>query len=272
MATSGANLLEQHITCNVCLEVYTNPHALRCLHTYCYQCIQDVKQEDQVHCPECRQYTNLSKVKKDFKMESLIEINRNMSENDAKPQETVCDVCNDSMKPVESFCTNCEELLCTDCSKAHRGMKLTKNHKLMTFAELQQSKKQEMDKHIETVSDEERKIDSICTSNRKLVENIKKTEVKQINEVNRLRQSIIGDVDKHHDDMIKEIQSINQNIIQRLEQQGQMFTEARQQLADKRQLLTDVLDSRNIAHRHAEKPEWPTQTRSGSNLLWVAHL
>ena len=240
MATSAVNPLEEHITCPVCLEVYTGPHILRCLHTFCYQCTQGVKQGDRVKCPECRQYTKLSEVKKDFKMESLIAVCRNISRNDDNPQETVCDLCEDAMKSVESFCRNCEELLCANCSKAHRKSRATKNHTLIIFAELEKFKKQEMDKYIKTITNEEREMDSKCCSNRELIENIKQAEVRQMAEVNRLRKSIIDDVNNHHDSLLSEIQSINQNTIQSLDQQGQMFTEARQQLAEKKQFLADV--------------------------------
>ena len=246
MATSLANPIEQHITCNVCLELFVNPHALRCLHTYCYQCIQNLERENRIWCPECRQYTDLSDVKKDFKMESLITTYRDVSENDDEPQETVCDACEDSMKPVKSFCTNCEELLCADCSKAHTGMKATKNHKLITFAQLRESKKQEFDNYIETVSDEEREMDLKCTRNRELIENIQQAELGQMAEVNRLRQCIIDDVNSHHDSLLSQILSINQDKIRNLEQQGQMFREARQELTDKKQFLQDVSHTQDI--------------------------
>ena len=247
MATSTVNPLEEHISCSVCLEVYTNPHILNCLHTYCYQCVLDVKQGNRVKCPECREYTNFREVKKDFKMESLIAINKNTSQKDDQLQETVCDLCEDSTKPVQSFCTNCKEHLCANCSKVHRRGRATKDHKLISFADLQKSTKQEMDKYIETITDEERKMDSKCTSNRELINNIKQAEGRQMAEVNRLRKSIIEDVNRHHDSLLSEIQSINQNTIRRLEQQGQMFAQAKQQLADKKQFLADVSETHDIA-------------------------
>ena len=247
MATSTVNPLEEHISCSVCLEVYTDPYILNCLHTFCCQCLLDVKRGNRVKCPECREYTKLCDVKKDFKMESLIAINRNTSVNYDNPQETVCDLCEDSTKPVQSLCTNCEDFLCANCSRAHRNSKFSKTHKLMPFADLQKSKKQEMDEYIQTIMDEEREMDSKSTSNRELIYNIKQAEVRQMAEVNRLRQSILDDVNRHHDNLLSEIQSINQDTIRRLKQQGQMFTKAKQQLADKKQFLADVSQTHDIA-------------------------
>ena len=246
MATSAVKPLEDHITCSVCLEVYTDPHALSCLHTYCYQCIQGIKHGNHVQCPVCREDTDLREVKKDFKMESFIAVYRNtIATNYLK--ETVCDLCRDSSKPVQSYCANCEELLCAHCIKVHSAMGLDRDHIVITFSELQQSKTQELDKHIKLVSDEERDMGCRCTCNIELIANIKQAEVRQMAEVNRLRQSIIDDVNSHHDSLLSEIQSINQNTIESLQQQGQMFTEARQQLAGKIQFLSHVSQCDHLA-------------------------
>ena len=244
--TSGANSLEEHIRCSVCLEVYTDPHMLKCLHTFCHQCIQGVKQRNHIRCPECRQHTNLKRVKKDFKMDSLIAIITNMSGSGDNPQETVCDACEDSMRPVISFCTNCEDLLCGNCFKAHRGMRLAKDHIVVTFADLQQSKKQKMDKYIKMVRDAETAMDIKCDSYRELISYIQIAEAGQMAEVNRLRQSIIDDVNSHHDSLLSEIRLINRAKIRSLEQQAEMFSETKKQLADKKQFFVDVSQTRDI--------------------------
>ena len=51
--------LEAHITCSVCLDVLEDPHALKCLHTYCLKCIKQLQDNHlQVSCPDCRKVTN----------------------------------------------------------------------------------------------------------------------------------------------------------------------------------------------------------------------
>ena len=285
MAALPHNPLEDHISCSVCLEVYTDPQMLRCLHTFCYQCIQVVKDGDRVPCPECRQHTKLSEVKKDFKMESLIAISRNTSGKDDKPQETVCDLCEDSTKPVQSFCTNCEDRICANCSKAHRKSKATKDHELVTLADLEKSKRQEMDKYIQTITDEEREMYSKCASNRKLIKNIKQARKRQISEVNQLRQSIIDDVNSHHDSLLSEIQSINEDTIRSLEQQQQMFADAKQRLVNKKQFLADISQTHDIGiltdtlknlseqHKqeltaiHAKLPRFDENVKSSVNVV-----
>ena len=40
--------LDEQLTCNVCLDQYTNPKTLPCLHSFCLKCIEKLPQEPQV--------------------------------------------------------------------------------------------------------------------------------------------------------------------------------------------------------------------------------
>ena len=40
--------LDEQLTCNVCLDQYTNPKTLPCLHSFCLKCIEKLPQEQQV--------------------------------------------------------------------------------------------------------------------------------------------------------------------------------------------------------------------------------
>ena len=39
---------DEQLTCNVCLDQYTNPKTLPCLHSFCLKCIEKLPQEQQV--------------------------------------------------------------------------------------------------------------------------------------------------------------------------------------------------------------------------------
>ena len=45
--------LDEHLTCSVCLDQYTNPKTLQCHHSFCLKCIEKLPQEPQVstHTP-----------------------------------------------------------------------------------------------------------------------------------------------------------------------------------------------------------------------------
>ena len=40
--------IDEQLTCNVCLDQYTNPKTLPCLHSFCLKCIEKLPQEPQV--------------------------------------------------------------------------------------------------------------------------------------------------------------------------------------------------------------------------------
>ena len=52
MATAGnvLNILE----CAVCLETFTRPRTLPCVHTFCLGCVEPLAIEGSIKCPECR--------------------------------------------------------------------------------------------------------------------------------------------------------------------------------------------------------------------------
>ena len=41
--------LDEQLTCNVCLDQYTNPKTLQCHHSFCLKCIEKLPQEPQVN-------------------------------------------------------------------------------------------------------------------------------------------------------------------------------------------------------------------------------
>ena len=71
MATRSSTALEEldeQLTCNVCLDQYTNPKTLPCLHSFCLKCIEKLPQEPQVHT---HTHTHLLDIQSDFVYTSL---------------------------------------------------------------------------------------------------------------------------------------------------------------------------------------------------------
>ena len=61
MATGSLKELEEEILCAICLEHYTDPRVLPCLHYYCKECIHDLAFKtgtaQPFPCPECSRET-----------------------------------------------------------------------------------------------------------------------------------------------------------------------------------------------------------------------
>ena len=210
MATAGLKALEEHITCGVCLEVYTNPQILKCLHVFCQACVQGVKQGDTVRCPKCREYTKVNDIKSDFNMANLIAIQKAPRDDSPPVQlENVCNVCEETDKPVVSSC-------------------------------MQKSTQQEISELTGFVRDQKDKVDGNVMGTEKLISDIRLAGKRQVSQVEKQRDSIIEQVKKHHNSLIEQINAANQETLDSLEQQKRLLTKARTKLKTKTEALSNV--------------------------------
>uniref|UniRef100_A0A1X7UVR6 Uncharacterized protein n=1 Tax=Amphimedon queenslandica TaxID=400682 RepID=A0A1X7UVR6_AMPQE len=116
--------LKEQLTCPICLDHYTNPKTLPCLHSFCQHCLEglplDKKNETYyLSCPTCRRCIEspeegagsfpvaftLNNLKE---MYSLTKIKTDLS----NPQEATC---SDHGKPLELFCKTCDTVICVTC-------------------------------------------------------------------------------------------------------------------------------------------------------------
>uniref|UniRef100_A0A1X7U3A5 RING-type domain-containing protein n=1 Tax=Amphimedon queenslandica TaxID=400682 RepID=A0A1X7U3A5_AMPQE len=116
--------LEKELTCPVCLDHYTNPKTLPCLHSFCEHCLEglplDKKNETYyLSCPTCRHHTELPKEGAGafpvaFHLNNFKEI-YSLTKKTAdlsNPQEATC---SDHGKPLELFCETCNTVICVTC-------------------------------------------------------------------------------------------------------------------------------------------------------------
>ena len=125
-SSPGLLKLEEQLTCPVCLDHYTNPKTLPCLHSFCEHCLEglplDKKNETYyLSCPTCRHCTELPEEGAGafpvaFHLNNLKEIHSAMKNKPAvlpNPQEATC---SDHGKPLELFCETCDTVICVSCS------------------------------------------------------------------------------------------------------------------------------------------------------------
>ena len=50
--------LKEHVTCSICLDTFSEPKTIACLHTFCCECLKKhaltTQQQGQFRCPECQ--------------------------------------------------------------------------------------------------------------------------------------------------------------------------------------------------------------------------
>ena len=133
MASSGLLKLEEQLTCPVCLDLYTNPKTLACLHSFCQECLEGLPQESEARgdtyylsCPTCRQRTEVPKegigaFPVAFTLNNLKDITQSLKNKVSNPQQVTC---NDHDKPLDMFCVTCETVICHYCAlRTHEGHK-----------------------------------------------------------------------------------------------------------------------------------------------------
>ena len=143
--------LEDITTCCICSEVFTDPKALPCIHTFCMKCIQDTGNTtnkgsgDEMPCPICRRLFKIpqdgfSGLPKHFFIERLIQASQ-ISDTSAETK-TFCTLCLEESKgqrgdtpTADTYCAECKHNLCDQCCIEHRQFKLTKKHKLIQVDE-----------------------------------------------------------------------------------------------------------------------------------------
>ncbi|KAL3854791.1 hypothetical protein ACJMK2_014040, partial [Sinanodonta woodiana] len=126
----------QSLRCPICLDVFTSPKNLPCLHTYCQHClhknivnnVQKGQKGSSFNCPECRKETfpSLPGIPVDKWAEHY-------------PYNTVLlSVLPPDKRKVDKsstcYCTVCKEVLCPTCENVHKKNIATRNH---TFVQIQ---------------------------------------------------------------------------------------------------------------------------------------
>ena len=143
MAERALKKVEDQLDCSICLETYTDPKLLQCLHVFCRKCLVKLVVRDQqgqliLTCPICRQDTPVpangtAGLQPAFHINHLLEIAEELKKATADPPASaeraervstsltpaidrikVC--CPDHEKEVELYCKKCEELICLKCA------------------------------------------------------------------------------------------------------------------------------------------------------------
>ena len=118
--------LEKHVTCSICLDTYTKPKTVACLHTFCLKCLEEhalkTQRQGQFRCPDCQAQLNIPEGKcfdnlpTGFLQNSLLSLLAVRQSGDGS--QITCGICKKKSAEI-SYCFACEKLLCRDCVNAH---------------------------------------------------------------------------------------------------------------------------------------------------------
>lgn len=118
--------LKEHVTCSICLDSYTEPKTIDCLHTFCCECLEKHALTSQrqgfYRCPECQARVGIPEGKRfdrlpsSFLHNSLLSLLAVRRSHDGN--EIGCSFCQKKSAEI-NYCFDCEKFLCPDCIKAH---------------------------------------------------------------------------------------------------------------------------------------------------------
>ena len=140
-SSPGLLKLEEQLTCPVCLDLYTNPKTLPCLHSFCEACIERFPQDKEgetyyLSCPTCRHRTELpgggaGAFPVAFTLNNLKEI-YSLMKKVSDPQQVTCDNC--TTANATGYCKDCSKFLCQKCIDAHKVWPPIAHHQMMDLS------------------------------------------------------------------------------------------------------------------------------------------
>ena len=133
------SLADQDIfECSVCLSNMLNrtPRSLQCLHTFCTECLTQLIQGNVIHCPICRESTqlkgnNVQELKINFMLGQMKEREMKTKGSTKKPEKvkSACQICQEN-EPLFK-CKECSHILCTTCKNTHDEFPDFKSHTVL---------------------------------------------------------------------------------------------------------------------------------------------
>ena len=124
-----------NLKCSICLDLFSDPRVLPCLHTYCLKCLQGLvnKEKSDLSCPQCRAKHEIPKGDMASYLRDLsILPELETAKATTKKKSKMCGLCT-SGEVVVGYCQDCGEYLCSYCQDVHKKMKMFATHKIVSM-------------------------------------------------------------------------------------------------------------------------------------------
>ncbi|XP_078354367.1 E3 ubiquitin-protein ligase TRIM56-like, partial [Oculina patagonica] len=137
------NNLHEEVSCSVCMDTFTDPKTLPCLHSFCLHCLNGIQRtsgrRDAIACPECRRETrvptsgNLADLPTNFRINSLLDV---LAIKECNTTGVKCGNC-DQRSSESFYCFQCGSFSCGVCISAHNVIRQNKGHRVLALKDFQ---------------------------------------------------------------------------------------------------------------------------------------
>ena len=137
------NNLHEEVSCSVCMNTFTDPKQLPCLHSFCLHCLNGILRtsgrHDVICCPECRRESrvptsgNLHDLPTNFRINSLLDV---LAIKECSTTGVKCGNC-DKRSAQSLYCFQCCVFWCDDCITGHNMMRANKEHRVLALKDFQ---------------------------------------------------------------------------------------------------------------------------------------
>ena len=136
------NLYEE-VSCSVCLNTFSDPKQLPCLHSFCLRCLKNILRtsghHDIIKCPDCRRECevpesgNLEKFPTNFRINSLLDV---LAIKECDTSGVKCGNC-EERSAQSSYCFHCCAFWCDECLSAHNIIRANKEHRVLALKDFE---------------------------------------------------------------------------------------------------------------------------------------
>ena len=135
--------LKEEVSCSVCMQLYTNPKQLPCLHVFCLQCLNNLARTSarygKIKCPLCQREVavpesgTLETLPNCFHMKNLLDILAIKECNNAK---VTCENCERKSEEA-AYCFHCGKFWCNECMNAHNIFRENRDHRVLALKDFE---------------------------------------------------------------------------------------------------------------------------------------
>ena len=135
--------LHEEVSCSVCMNTFTEPKQLPCLHSFCLHCLNGILRTSGHHniipCPECRREVqvpgsgNLKDLPTNFRINSLLDV---LAIKECNTTGVKCGNC-DKNTVQSSYCFQCCAFWCDECITAHNLIRANKEHRVLALKDFE---------------------------------------------------------------------------------------------------------------------------------------